>query len=605
MVINMEQTKLKKRSEIEQADKWAIEDLFKTDDLWKKEYNETKEEVEKIKGYQGKLSQSGKQLYDFLKLQDEISYHLERVYVYANQKFHEDTGNAQYQGFADQAGNLAVAFDSATSFANAEILSIPEEILENFLKNTLDLSQYRFALNEIIRNKPHTLSGEMEELLAEAGDMASSPQTIFSMFNNADIKFPTIEDEEGKQVEITHGRFIAFLESADPRVRRDAFKNLYATYVKNKNTLAAIYSANVKKDAFFAKARKFPSAMAMKLYGSNIPAEVYKNLIESVHEKMPLMHRYVALRKKLMGVDELHMYDLYTPIIKDVDTKYSFEEAKKLVVEGLKPLGERYRKVLLEGFSDRWIDIYENEGKRSGAYSWGAYGTHPYVLLNYNGSLDNVFTLAHEMGHALHSYFSDNAQPITYAGYKIFVAEVASTCNEALLMEYLLSKTEDKKQKAYLINHFLEQFRTTLYRQTMFAEFEMLVHEKALKGEALTAENLSAQYKELVSLYYGKDIVVDDEIAYEWARIPHFYTAFYVYQYATGYSAAIALSRKILKEGDKAVEDYIGKFLQGGSSDYPIELLKKAGVDMSSREPVIQALNLFEELLDEMEKLVD
>ncbi len=288
-----------------------------------------------------------------------------------------------------------------------------------------------------------------------------------------------------------------------------------------------------------------------------------------------------------------------------MDTKYSFEEAKELVVKGLEPLGERYRKVLLEGFNERWIDIYENEGKRSGAYSWGAYGTRPYVLLNYNGSLDNVFTLAHEMGHALHSYFSDNAQPITYAGYKIFVAEVASTCNEALLMEYLLSKTEDKKQKAYLINHFLEQFRTTLYRQTMFAEFEMLVHEKALKGEALTAENLSAQYKELVSLYYGKDIVVDEEIAYEWARIPHFYTAFYVYQYATGYSAAIALSRKILKEGDKAVEDYIGKFLQGGSSDYPIELLKKAGVDMSSREPVIQALNLFEELLDEMEKLVN
>lgn len=595
---------IRKRSEMDRAYTWAIEDLYANDELWKAEYAKTKEEIERIKGYQGKLTESGKQLCEFLKLQDDISFYLERVYVYANQKYHEDTGNSLYQGFADQAGNLAVAFDSAASFANAEILTIPEEVLSDFIKNTPELAPYEFALNEILRNKPHTLSGEMEELLAQAGDMASMPQTIFSMFNNADIKFPSIEDEKGNTVEITHGRFITFLESPVQRVRKDAFTNLYATYMKYKNTLAAVYSANVKKDAFYAKARKFPSTMAMKLYGSNIPEEVYKNLIETVHEKMPLMHRYVALRKKLMGLEELHMYDLYTPIVKDVDTKYTFEEAKELVIKGLKPLGEDYNKVLLEGFQNRWIDVFENQGKRSGAYSWGAYGTHPYVLLNYNKSLDNVFTLAHEMGHALHSYYSDNAQPITYAGYKIFVAEVASTCNEALLMEYLLSCTEDKKQKAYLINHFLEQFRTTLYRQTMFAEFEMLTHEKVLRGEALTAESLCAQYKELVSLYYGKDIVVDEEISYEWARIPHFYTAFYVYQYATGYSAAIALSRKILREGESAVADYIGKFLKGGSSDYPIELLKKAGVDMSSKEPVRQALSLFEELLDEMEKLM-
>lgn len=600
----MEQLKLKTRSETDPAYTWAIEDLYENDELWKAEYEKTREAIEDIKKYQGKLTESGKELYEFLKTQDDISFHLERVYVYANQKYHEDTANSLYQGFTDQAGNLAVAFDSAISFANAEILTIPEEILSNFMKNTQGISQYEFALNEILRNKPYTLSGEMEALLAEAGEMSSMPQTIFSMFNNADIKFPSIEDENGNTVEITHGRFVGFLESSVPRVRRDAFTNLYATYMKHKNTLAAIYSANVKKDAFYAKARKFPSTMAMKLYGSNIPSDVYKNLIETVHEKMPLMHRYVALRKKLLGLSELHIYDLYTPIVGDVDTKYSFEEAKELVVKGLAPLGEEYGKILLEGFQDRWIDVYENQGKRSGAYSWGAYGTHPYVLLNYNGSLDNVFTLAHEMGHALHSYFSDNAQPITYAGYKIFVAEVASTCNEALLMEYMLSRTEDKKQKAYLINHFLEQFRTTLYRQTMFAEFEMLTHEMAQKGEALTADTLSTKYKELVSQYYGKDIVIDEEIAYEWARIPHFYTAFYVYQYATGYSAAITLSRKILKEGESAVTDYIGKFLQGGSSDYPIELLKKAGVDMSSREPVRQALSLFEELLDEMETLM-
>ncbi len=599
----MEQVTLKKRSEVDSENKWSIEDLFANDELWKEEYSKTKEEIEKVKNYRGKLSESGKIMLDFLKLQDNINFHLQRVYVYANEKYHEDTGNSLYQGFSEQAGNLAVEYDAAVSFANAEILSMPEEILFNFIKNTPGLSAYDFALKEILRNKPYTLNGEMEELLAMAGDMASSAQTIFSMFNNADIKFPSIKNENGELTELTHGRFILFLESSDRNVRKEAFQSIYSSYMKYKNTLAAVYSANVKKEAFYSKARKFPSTMAMKLYGSNIPVEVYKNLIETVHEKMSLMHRYVALRKKLMGLEELHVYDLYTPIVKDVDIKYSFEEAKDLVVKALAPMGEDYLKILQEGFDNRWIDVYENQGKRSGAYSWGAYGTHPYVLLNYNNSLDNVFTLAHEMGHAMHSYYSFNHQPITYSDYKIFVAEVASTCNEALLMEYMLSSTEDKKEKAYLINHFLEQFRTTLYRQTMFAEFEMLTHGMAQRGEALTAETLSAKYKELVGLYYGEELVLDEEIAYEWSRIPHFYTPFYVYQYATGYSAAIALSRKILNEGEGAVNDYIGKFLQGGSSDYPIELLKKAGVDMSSKEPIRQALDLFEELLDKMEEL--
>lgn len=599
----MEQVTLKKRSEVDSENKWSIEDLFANDELWKEEYSKTKEEIEKVKNYRGKLSESGKIMLDFLKLQDNINFHLQRVYVYANEKYHEDTGNSLYQGFSEQAGNLAVEYDAAVSFANAEILSMPEEILFNFIKNTPGLSAYDFALKEILRNKPYTLNGEMEELLAMAGDMASSAQTIFSMFNNADIKFPSIKNENGELTELTHGRFILFLESSVRNVRKEAFQSIYSSYMKFKNTLAAVYSANVKKEAFYSKARKFPSTMAMKLYGSNIPVEVYKNLIETVHEKMSLMHRYVALRKKLMGLEELHVYDLYTPIVKDVDIKYSFEEAKDLVVKALAPMGEDYLKILQEGFDNRWIDVYENQGKRSGAYSWGAYGTHPYVLLNYNNSLDNVFTLAHEMGHAMHSYYSFNHQPITYSDYKIFVAEVASTCNEALLMEYMLSSTEDKKEKAYLINHFLEQFRTTLYRQTMFAEFEMLTHGMAQRGEALTAETLSAKYKELVGLYYGEELVLDEEIAYEWSRIPHFYTPFYVYQYATGYSAAIALSRKILNEGESAVNDYIGKFLQGGSSDYPIELLKKAGVDMSSKEPIRQALDLFEELLDKMEEL--
>ncbi len=600
----MEKKKLKKRNEVESNYRWAIEDLFPNDEEWKKEYDLTKALIPEIVKYRGKLSESAEVLAEFYKLHDEVSLHLERVYVYANQKYHEDTSNGIYQGFSNQATNLSVQISSAVSFMVPEILSIPEETLGAFLASNQELKAYEFAIKEIIRQKPHTLSAEMEELIADTGEMADAPDNIFSMFNNADIKFPEIENENGEMVELTHGRYVSFLESTDRRVRRDAFRSLYATYNKFKNTLAATFCANVKQEAFYTKARKYPSTMAKELDKSNVPLSVYTNLIEVVHENLPLLHRYVSLRKKLLGFKELHVYDLYTPMVKDANTRIGFEEAKEIVYNGLKPLGEKYRTVLKEGFENRWIDVYENEGKRSGAYSWGAYGTHPYVLLNYQDTLDNVFTLAHEMGHALHSYYSDAALPITYAGYRIFVAEVASTCNEALLMEYLLNKTEDKKERAYLINHFLEQFRTTLYRQTMFAEFEMITHQKSMEGEALTADSLSRIYHDLNAEYFGRDIVIDPEIDMEWARIPHFYNAFYVYQYATGYSAAIALSRRILKEGEPAVDDYINKFLSGGSSDYPIELLKKAGVDMSTKEPVRQALNLFGNLLDEMEELM-
>ncbi len=599
----MEKKKLKKRTEVESKYKWAIEDLIPNDEEWKKEFALTKDLISQIGRYQGRLSESAEMLLEFYKLHDEISLHLERVYVYANQKYHEDTSNGTYQGFSTQATSLSVQINSALSFMVPEILTIPEETLRAFISSNDELRAYEFAIKEILRQKPHTLSTDMEELIANTGEMADAPDSIFSVFNNADLKFPEIENENGEMVELTHGRFVSFLESSDRRVRRDAFRNLYATYKKFKNTLAAVFGANVKKEAFYAKVRKYPSAMAKELDKSNVPLSVYTNLIEVVHENLPLLHRYVSLRKKLLGLDELHMYDLYTPIVKNADIRIGFEEAKEVVYNGLKPLGEKYREVIKEGFENRWIDVYENEGKRSGAYSWGAYGTHPYVLLNYQDTLDNVFTLAHEMGHALHSYYSDAAQPITYAGYRIFVAEVASTCNEALLMEYLLNKTEDKKERAYLINHFLEQFRKTLYRQTMFAEFEMITHKKSMDGEALTADTLCKIYRDLNIEYFGGDIVIDHEINMEWARIPHFYNAFYVYQYATGYSAAIALSRRILKEGKPAVDDYINKFLSGGSSDYPIELLKKAGVDMSTKEPVRQALNLFVNLLEEMEEL--
>ncbi len=594
---------LPKRIEVDQKYKWAIEDLYASDDLWQSEYDQLKNLVAKASEYQGRLSKSGELLLSFLQLSDEIGKLLERVYVYANQKSHEDTANAIYQDLANKANALSIQVSSALSFATPEILSIPEDVLVQFWRENEELKLYEFYLKDILRLKPHILSKEMEELLADAGEIAEASDHIFSMFNNADIKFPEIQDENGELVRITHGRYGQMLESPDRRVRKDAFEGVYATYNNFRNTLAASFSSNVKQEVFFAKARKYNSTLERVLDSANIPVDVYKNLITAVHENLGLMHRYVSIRKKLLGVDELHMYDLYAPLVADVKMEIPFEEAKEIVANGLLPLGADYRKVLNEGYNNRWIDIYENENKRSGAYSWGAYGTHPYVLLNYNETLSNVFTLAHEMGHAIHSYYSDKTQPFVYAGYKIFVAEVASTCNESLLIDYMLKNTNDKKEKAYLINHFLEKFKGTLFRQTMFAEFEMITHKMVEDGESLTADALCKMYHDLNIAYFGEDIVIDTEIDMEWARIPHFYNAFYVYQYATGYSAAIALSRRILNEGEQAVKDYI-QFLSGGSSNYPIELLKGAGVDMSTKEPVTQALKLFEELLTQMEELL-
>jgi len=602
--VAMPQSKnLLKRNEVNQMDTWAIEDLYASDELWQKEYEQVKELLPKAVQYQGRLSKSSELLSHFLQLSDEISKLMERVYVYANQKYHEDTANSTYQDLSNKANALSVQVSSALSFATPEILSIPEETITQFKYENEELKPYDFYLKDILRLKPHVLSKEVEELLADAGEMAEASSNIFSMFNNADIKFPEIKDESGDPVKITHGRYGQLLESKDRRVRKEAFEGVYATYYNYRNTLAASFSSNVKQEVFFAKARNYNSTLEKALNQGNIPKEVYTNLIAAVHDNMNLMHRYVSLRKKLLGVEELHMYDLYTPLVQDVTMDIPFEEAKTIVAKGLELLGEAYQKILYEGYHHRWIDIYENENKRSGAYSWGAYGTHPFVLLNYNDTLNNVFTLAHEMGHAIHSYHSDREQPYIYAGYKIFVAEVASTCNESLLIDYMLKNTEDKKEKAYLINHFLEKFKGTLYRQTMFAEFEMITHKLVEEGESLTAEALCKIYHDLNVAYFGEDIVIDPEIDMEWARIPHFYTAFYVYQYATGYSAAIALSRRILNEGETAVADYI-RFLSSGSSNYPIELLKAAGVDMNTKEPVQQALKLFEELLDQMEELM-
>lgn len=595
--------KLPARSEIAEADKWALEDLFLTDADWEAAVKQLEEQLAQLKGYAGKVSASADALYAYLTLADETENLFEKVLVYSNEKMHEDMGNSTYQGYAAQAQAAAARLSAAEAFFEPELLAMEESRLQGFLKEEPELEKYRLLINRIWRRKAHTLSAAEEEILAKTYEMATAPDDIFSMFNDADAKFGTIRDENGKEVELTHGRFGGFMESSDRRVRKEAFEALYQTYDQFQNTLAATYSANVKKAKFYADVRKYPSALAAALAPGNIPTEVYDNLIETVHRFLPAMYRYVALRKRALGVEELHMYDVYVPLVADQTKKIPFAEAKEIVKRGLAPMGEEYVSHLEDGFDHRWIDVYENRGKRSGAYSWGAYGTHPYVLLNYQGKLDDVFTLAHEMGHALHSWYSNANQPYVYSGYLIFVAEVASTCNESLLMQYLLKESKDKKEKAYLLNHFIDQFKGTLFRQTMFAEFEKVTHEMYAKGESLTAERLCAVYMDLNRKYFGEEMVSDPQIALEWARIPHFYTEFYVYQYATGFSCAIALSKRILEMGEAGVADYM-KFLKGGCSKDPIELLKMAGVDISTPKPVEDALQLFEELVSELEELL-
>ena len=593
-----------KRIEQKVEDTWCLEDMFESDDFWEEEFGRLQRMIFQYEDFEGTLGESADSLLEYLKFNDETNLLMERLYVYANMRYHQDMANSMYQEFAARAQKLMVEISGASAFAEPEILEITTEKINIFFNENPELETYKRYISEILRGKNHTLDKKTETILAKSRQMANAAENIFSMYNGADIKFPSITTEEGEEIEITHGNFVPLLESVDREVRKAAFEGVYETYGKMRNTLAATFAANLDQANFYAQVRNFSSAREMYLYGSNIPESVYDNLIETVHKNMDKMHKYVSLRKKILDVSELHMYDLYTPIAKAPDTKYSFEAAKDIVLEGLAPMGEEYIKVLEEGFDNRWIDVYENEGKRSGAYSWGAYGTHPYVLMNYHGTLDHVFTLAHEMGHAIHSYYSDANQPYVNAGYKIFVAEVASTCNESLLIEHLLKITEDEEEKTYLINHFLEQFKGTLYRQTMFAEFEKIAHSMVQNGEGVTADRLCGIYYNLNKEYFGDDIVIDKEIELEWARIPHFYNPFYVYQYATGLSAAIALSKRILEEGKPAVEDYM-KFLTGGSSQDPIELLKIAGVDMTSSEPIETALELFGNLLEELQKITN
>ena len=598
-----EVTKIRTRDQIPAADKWAIEDLYPTDEAWEETLATLESAKESLAGYAGRLAESGKTLYDFLYLSEMTNVKARRLANYCMRKADEDTRESKYQAMTGKFISVAVAMDAATSFETPEIMAISDEQLDTFYRECPELERYRRSLTNLRRKRAHILSVAEEKILAGAGEMAQAPDKVYGMLADADLTFPDAVDSQGNHHPLSQGTFISCQNSPDRELRKSAYENLYDSFAKFKNTAAGLLDAQNKQLKFFAEVRKYESAFQAALDGTNVPTQVYLNLIESVHKNFDKMHRYVRLRKKLLGVGQLHFYDIYTPLVKDVDKKIPFAQAKETVYDSLAPLGEAYRAILKEGFENRWIDVYQNEGKRSGAYSAGA-DVHPYVLLNYSGTLDSQFTLAHEMGHALHSYLSNKHQNPVDANYVIFVAEVASTCNEALLMEYLLKKTSDKKERAYLINHFLEQFKGTLYRQTMFAEFELNIGKMVAEGKTLTAEVLCDEYRRLNTLYYGPDMVVDDRIAVEWARIPHFYYDYYVFQYATGYSAAIALSRRILREGEPAVKDYL-QFLSGGCSKSPIELLKGAGVDMTSTEPVDQALELFGELLDEMEALVE
>lgn len=590
------------RKDVNFADTWALTDLYGSDAEWHEDFQWNQDYLKFVKGYQGRLGESAQLLYNWLQLGDEMSLIFEHLAVYAFRRADEDTRATKPQEMCAQLTNFMTQLNTATAFETNEILAIPDEKLEQFYKEVPALEGYRRHLDEIRRRRAHILSPAEERLLAMAGELSENPDNIFSMLNDADLTFPDAIDAQGEAHHVTHGSYIPMMYGPDRTLRKSAFESLYGVYESHKNTLAATLAAQAKQLWFFAQARNYPSALAAALDRTEVPESVYHSLIDAVRENLPKLHRYTSLRKKLLGVEELHFYDLYANMVGDVEMKFTFQEAKELVLKALAPLSENYLNGLRAGFEGRWIDVYENVGKRSGAYSSGA-RPHPFVLLNFQGTLNDVFTLAHEMGHAMHSEMSYVNQPVVYSDYVIFVAEVASTCNEALLMEYLLNHTTDKREKAYLINYFLEQFRTTLYRQTMFAEFELKINELAQQGQGITADRCCEIYRKLNEGYFGKDIVVDDQIALEWARIPHFYYNYYVYQYATGYAAAIAISRRILKEGQPAVDDYF-KFLSGGCSMPPIDLLKLAGVDLSTPAPIHQALELFDQLIDQLDALL-
>ena len=597
----MEEKTLPLRSEIDPALQWNLEDMFPSVETWETRYRETQQQIAQLGQFKGTLAESGEQLLKALQTIDEVSVDAEQLYVYASLRRDEDNAVGENKARADRAMRLMVDMSGETAYLVPEILAIPHEKLE-IMRKTPGMEVFAHGLDDIERGRAHTLSAAEERILARTGEMSGAADDIYSMLTDVDMRFPSVTMPDGTRQEITQGRYIAMMRHPDRRVRREAFEKYYAEFEKMKHTLAESLNASCKKDWFYASVRNYPSTLAASLDGDNVDPCVYDALIKAVHDALPLMYRYMALRKRQLGLDELHMYDLYVSLADDVDLPVTYEEGQQWCLEGLKPLGEEYIRVLGEGFNSRWVDVHENRGKTSGAYSWGAWGCHPYVLMNWQDDVDHVFTLAHEMGHAMHSYLSNHHQPHETAHYPLILAEVASTCNEALLMHHLLGKHEDKALRRYLICDHLEQFRTTMFRQTMFAEFEKIIHEMADKGETLTSDKLCQIYHDLNVLYYGPDMVVDPQIDMEWSRIPHFYRCFYVYKYATGYASAMALSRQVL-DSTEGRDRYLS-FLSSGGSDYPLDLLARGGVDLRNPEAIRQALKTFGDLVDEMETLV-
>ena len=594
---------LPKRSEVKEEYTWDVSAMYASKAAWEADLKEVVTIVSDLAKLEGSVMASAEKLLTALELGARAEQKIDLAFNYAERLFDQDQKNTEHQAMSQKMYGVVTDYQSRTAFVVPEILAADKATLAQYFAEKKELELYRGLVDEILRTKEHVLSAEMEKLVAMTGEMAQTPEQVYSIINNADLIYPEIEDENGEKVRLSHGNFVPFEESGDRRVRKDAFEAFYSIYKQFAGTIAGLYNGQVKQQIFYAKARNYASTLEAAVDANNVPSKVYRNLVETVNANMDKMHRYVKLRKKCLGVDELHMYDVYTPMIADAAKKVSYDEAKETVLKALAPLGEDYVATVKEGFENRWIDVYENEGKRSGAYSAGAFGTHPYVLLNYNDTLDNMFTLAHEMGHAMHSWYSNANQPYIYSQYKIFVAEVASTCNEILLMEYLLANTTDKKERAYLLNHYLDSFKGTVYRQTMFAEFEMKSNQMAEEGESLNAENLCKLYYGLNQKYFGEDMVSDPQIAYEWARIPHFYYNFYVYQYATSFSAAVAIAHGILEEGAPAVERY-KKFLSGGCSMSPVDLLKQVGINMEEPKPIQDALDVFGKVLDEIETLI-
>ncbi len=592
-----------KREDVPMESTWDLESLFEDQNAWDMEYNRVKELAKAFEHHKDKVTSSSDNLYQALVDRDNLYRAAENLVVYGHMKLDEDTTNNISQGLSDKGLNLYVEVNEKTSFLEPEILTLDSQKLNYFFSEKEELKVYTQFLDDLLRQKSHILSAREESILAQIGEFSNSPQKIFSMLDNADLKFPTIKDESGKDIEITHGNFIPLMESKNRNVRKSAFEAVYNTYRGFKNTYASILDGDLKKNIFNSKIRNFKSTREASLSVNNVPVEVYDNLINAIHDNLDSMHKYMDIRKRALGLDELHMYDLYTPIVQEMDFKIPYLEGVELIKEALHPLKDEYSAIVKEGFSSRWIDIYENKGKRSGAYSSGSYDSKPFILLNYHDTLDNAFTVAHELGHSIHSYLTRKTQPYVYGNYSIFVAEVASTANEALLLDHMLKNAKDKNEKLYLINHYLESFRTTVFRQTMFAEFELIINQHIESGGALTADYLCSEYKKLNQLYYGPNMIVDEDIEMEWARIPHFYYNYYVFQYATGFSAAVSLSQKILKDGDSAVEKYL-QFLKSGESDYPINVLKKAGVDMTTEEPVNNAMALFKSLVEELDSLI-